>query len=271
MIREASRLDNPSLEVRIIIEKSCNLPIEAQIMNPFCTITDDMSKKAKSMLEMRLKSIPMAYITGEKEFYGHIFKVTKDVLIPRPDTEIIVEKTIEIAKQKARSSDVRILDLCTGSGAIGASVAYETGIQVCLSDISKEALEIAKYNYKAITGKEADARVGSLLEPWDKDRFDIIATNPPYLTDAWYEETDEDVKKEPSLALLGFGDDGLNTIREIINSAPSYLKNGGVLLIEADYRQIEICARLLSSKGFRDIEIAKDLNNKDRVVYGRRE
>ncbi len=132
------------------------------------------------------------------------------------------------------------------------------------------ALEIAKYNYQNIIGEEPNARLGSLFSPWKGNKFDIIATNPPYLTDLWYEETAIEVKKEPKLALIGFDEDGLGIIRKIIDFAPNYLNKDGYLLIEVDYRQIEICAKLLSSKGFNDIGILKDLSGKDRVVYGRR-
>ena len=268
LIKRASKLDNPSLEVRIIIEKACGLPLDKQIMNPSLDISQKKEKEAIEILDKRLSGYPMAYIIGEKEFYGHTFKVTPDVLIPRPDTEIIVQKAIEVAKEKG-SDNLKILDLCTGSGAIGTSIAYELDNDVFLSDISKEALDVAIYNYKNIRGKEPVAKVGSLFEPWDNHTFDIIATNPPYLTNTWYEETDMDVKKEPKLALIGFGDDGLNIIRRIIELSPRYLNKDGFLLIEGDYRQMEICAKLLSLKGFKDVGIIKDLANKDRVVYGR--
>ena len=152
LIKRASKLDNPSLEVRIIIEKACGLPLDKQIMNPSLDISPKMEKEAIEILDKRLSGYPMAYIIGEKEFYGHTFKVTPDVLIPRPDTEIIVQKAIEIAKEKG-SDNLKILDLCTGSGAIGTSIAYELDNDVFLSDISKEALDVAIYNYKNIIVK----------------------------------------------------------------------------------------------------------------------
>lgn len=273
LIARASKLDNPSLEVRILIEKACGLPLKEQILNPDLEIDKESIQKINAMLDKRLSGFPMAYIIGEKEFYGLTFKVTPDVLIPRPDTEIIVQKAIEIAKSKRKESnkDVSILDLCTGSGAIATAIGYETGEDVSISDISQKALDVAIYNYKNIIGRTPNAKLGSLFDCWGNATFDIIATNPPYLTDKWYLETSIEVKKEPELALLGHGEDGLDLIRAIINEAPKHLKKDGFLLIEGDYRQMQICAKLLSLKGFMDINILPDLSGKDRVVYGRKE
>ena len=141
---------------------------------------------------------------------------------------------------------------------------------MAFSDISKNALEIAKENYERITGRKGDGRLGSLFMPWSGMQFDIIASNPPYLTDKWYEETDKDVKAEPESAFIGGGADGLDLIREIVATAPSYLRNNGLLAMECDYRQIGICGSLLEKSGFRDIHSVRDLAGKERVIYGRR-
>ena len=164
----------------------------------------------------------------------------------------------------------RILDLCTGSGAIAASVAYALSIPVSFSDISDSALSIAKENYKTITGMDGDGRLGNLFEPWNGSSFDIIISNPPYLTDIWYEETDKDVKAEPVNAFIGGGEDGLGLIRAIIAFAPEYLSESGILALECDYRQMGICGSLLEKSRFTDIHIIKDLADKERVIYGRR-
>lgn len=267
MITDASKLENPALEVRLCIEKVLSMPIEKQILNSEMEIDKKAEDEMRALMERRLSGVPMAYILNEKEFYGHSFYVDENVLIPRPDTELLVEKTIEFAKKKDSPT---ILDLCTGSGAIAASVAYELNQDVFFSDISPKALEIAKRNYEEITKRKANCRLGSLLECWEDYSFDIIATNPPYLTRKWYEETDIDVKKEPKLALIDNAEDGLDIIRKIIDTAPMHLRENGYLLIEGDYRQMEKCAKLLSLKGFKDVTILKDLNDKDRVVYGRK-
>lgn len=255
-----------AVDARIIISLATGLDDIHQITESGKEITEEEKEKAFSILEKRLSGTPMAYITGEKEFYGHIFHVNEKTLIPRPDTETIVERALMAARD---IMNPEILDLCTGSGAIGASIAYELSSPVALSDISHDALEIASENYERICREKPDARCGSLFEPWENKRFDIIVTNPPYLTQKWYEETDEDVKAEPISALIGGGDDGLSLIREIIRESPSHLKKDGHLIIECDYRQIAICGNLLRTNGFESIGIDKDLAGKERVIYGR--
>ena len=254
-------------DARIIIHLSTGLDAIQQIVQYDKEVSPEEQAMAYSLLERRLSGTPMAYITGEKEFYGHAFMVTKDVLIPRPDTETLVETALELSK---RFGNPRILDLCTGSGAIAASISYALSQPVSMSDISPKALSVAEGNYLRITGRAPSSRLGSLLDPWKGSEFDIIATNPPYLTDIWYEETEIDVKAEPKLAFIGGGDDGLDIIRTIIADAPSVLAPDGFLTIECDYRQTGICGSLLESSGFSDIHTVKDLAGKERVVYGRR-
>ena len=256
-----------SLDARIIMRIATGLDDIHQITEADTDLSDSETAMARKLMERRLAGTPMAYITGEKEFYGLPFHVTEDVLIPRPDTETLVDVVLGYAR---RYADPRILDLCTGSGAIATAIACSLGSPVAMSDISGKALAIAACNYERNTGTRTDARLGSLFEPWAGERFDIIATNPPYLTQSWYEETDKDVKAEPSLALLGGDDDGLGIIRSIISLSPEYLNEGGVLAIECDYRQAESCARILRNEGFSEIAVAKDAAGKERVVHGTR-
>ena len=254
-------------DARIILHLATGLDEIHQITESSMKLDDETVRKAEKLLETRLSGVPMAYITGEKEFYGLPFHVSDSVLIPRPDTEILVDTAIELSRN---FSNPRILDLCTGSGAVGSAIAHELSLSVALSDISEKALSTAKENYLRNTGHEAYAREGNLFEPWTGSIFDIIVSNPPYLTESWYEETEKDVKAEPRLALVGGGDDGLDIIRKIILKAPSYLSEDGFLAIECDYRQTDICGKLLKMAGFSDIQIRKDLAGKERVVYGRR-
>lgn len=260
-----ARID--SLDVRIIMRIATGLDDIHQLTEADTSLSDSEVAMARELVERRLSGTPMAYITGEKEFYGLPFRVTKDVLIPRPDTETLVDIVLGYAR---RYENPRILDLCTGSGAIATTLAHSLGIPVAMSDISEKALAIASCNYERNIGAAPDARLGSLFEPWRGERFDIIATNPPYLTQSWYEETDKDVKAEPSLALLGGDEDGLGIIRSIISLSPDYLNEGGVLAIECDYRQTESCARILRNEGFSEIAVAKDAAGKERVVHGTR-
>lgn len=255
------------VDARMIIRLATGLDDIHQITESGMELSKKEEEEALRLMERRLKGTPMAYITGEKEFYGHSFKVSPSVLIPRPDTETLVEEALAASSLFPSPA---ILDLCTGSGAIASSIAYALKKPVAFSDISEEALAIAKENYRRITGEEPDARCGSLFAPWKGHLFDIIVSNPPYLTDSWYQETDKDVKAEPLLAFIGGGEDGLSLIRSIISSSPLFLNEGGFLMLECDYRQTGICGSLLEKSGFTDIRIVKDMAGKERVVYGRR-
>ena len=256
-----------AVDARLILRLATGLDDIHQITESCREVTDEEEKKAMELLRRRLSGEPMAYITGEKEFYGHAFSVSPAVLIPRPDTETLVDTVIKLSDLFSKP---RILDLCTGSGAVAASVAAALGTAVQMSDISEAALSVAKGNYRRITGMDAEARCGDLLAPWDGTVFSIIASNPPYLTDKWYEDTDKDIKAEPENAFIGGGEDGLELIRRIIRSAPEHLEEGGFLALECDYRQMGICGNLLEKGGFTDIHTVRDLADKERVIYGRR-
>lgn len=258
-------LPDPRLEVRVLLSY-LGISTVDQIAHGEMDVTPAVAEKARVLFQKRIQGTPMAYITGEKEFYGHTFHVDESVLIPRPDTETLVEKAVETYREKNYSG--KILDLCTGSGAVAASIAYTLKKNVCYSDISHEAIMTARRNYSAITGEEGEWREGDLFEPWEGEKFSLIATNPPYLTDTWYMETEESVKREPLSAFLGFGDDGLDIIKKIVSTSPQVLEKNGTLLIECDYRQVEALRTILEAHGFEDIRTAKDLGGRERVVYG---
>lgn len=259
-------LEDPYLEVRVLLT-SLGFSPSNQIAYSDKTIDDEITKEAFEDFRKRIDGTPMAYITHSKEFYGHDFYVDESVLIPRPDTETIVNKAIEIYKEKRYNG--RILDLCTGSGAIAASISSALGLPVSFSDISKEALLVAEKNYINITGrKDTDARQGSLFEPWKGEKFSLIATNPPYLTQEWFIKTERSVKREPHIALVSDNTDGLDIIKKIVSSSPQVLEKNGTLLIECDYRQIDTLSSLLKENGFSSIGIEKDMGGLERVVYG---
>ena len=211
------------------------------------------------LVERRLLGEPVAYITGIREFYGMPFRVTQDVLIPRPETELIVDLALERMPDRAS-----VLDLGTGSGAIAASIArLRKDIRVTALDKSRSALEIAREN-----GREA-ANIEYVLSDWFDAlagrRYALIVSNPTYI--AVNDEHLQHLSFEPALALAS-GSNGLDAIREIAASAPSHLESGGWLLIEHGYDQGEQCRALLSER-FSEVQTWRDLSGIERVSGGR--
>ena len=266
LIEIGEGLEDPMLEARVILSYLGFSPID-QITNKDIPVSPDIKNKALAMMEKRASGYPMAYITGTKEFWGMEFKVNENVLIPRPDTETLVETAITLYKENNMKRDV--MDLCTGSGAIATALSVELDRDIKMGDISPLAAEVAKENYERLTKRKADIRVGDLFEKWESSKFSLIVSNPPYLTEKWCEEVEEDVKKEPKLALFGYDDDGLGIIRRIIKESGKFLEKEGYIALECDYRQCSMLSLLLETEGYSSVNIKKDLAGKDRVVYGK--
>ena len=225
----------------------------------------DVEEKLKEALDKRLTHMPVQYITGYQNFMGLEFKVTKDVLIPRMDTETLVEEVLRLGL-----SNVRVLDLCTGSGCILLSILkYVYGSSGVGVDISDGALGVAKANSEAL-GIDATFIKSDMFENIPKDeRFDIVVSNPPYIRSDVIGTLMSEVRDyEPLLALDG-SEDGLKFYRIIADRAPEYLNNGGMLFLEIGYDQGAEVSALLSAAGFMDVEVIKDLSGLDRVVSGR--
>ncbi len=227
--------------------------------------------KLEELLQNRSQKIPLQYLLGETEFMSLRFKVSPAVLIPRQDTEVLVEKCIELIADNTSASEIKVLDMCTGSGCIAVSIAYycpETRVTAC--DVSRAALEIAKSNSELAGVKnELDFRCGDLFEALDsEERFDLIASNPPYIETATVEQLQTEVREhEPYIALDG-GADGLDFYRRIVEAAPRFLKAGGYLALEIGYNQGESVSRLMEDR-YDGVTVLKDLGGNDRVVYGR--
>ena len=188
LIEIGKNLEDPMLEARVLLSFLGFSPLK-QITDKNEEVSQKTADEATSMMEKRASGYPMAYITGVKEFWGMEFKVNDNVLIPRPDTETLVEVAVDLYIENNLQG--KILDLCTGSGAVATSIAKELGKDVRLSDISPSAAETAKENYERLIGRTADIRVGDLFEKWEGCEFSLIVSNPPYLTDTWCNEVDE--------------------------------------------------------------------------------
>ena len=219
----------------------------------------------------RRQGEPVAYIIGRKEFWSAVFEVDRRVLIPRPETEILVEECLKVL-DAADSGDPRILDLGTGSGAIGVTLAAERkNARVVATDISPEALAVARQNARRCKVETRMAFLaGNLFAPLS-GKFDMIASNPPYISEAEYQDLPADVKRyEPSLALRA-GPDGMDFHRAIIMQSHGYLKSGGWLMLEIGSGQKERIEALLHQAGiFDEIRFRRDYAGWNRVAAGRK-
>lgn len=220
----------------------------------------------RDSIEKRKNGKPIAYITGMKEFMGMDFRVSESVLIPRADTEILVEKAIQILKDR---KEAKVLDLCCGSGAIGLSIAKFTGgAHVVLADISHEAIDVSRENAIMLgLNDRVDYVVSDLFEDVN-GTFDLIASNPPYISGKDMEHLPKDVADyEPHGALYG-GEDGLDFYRKITKDAITRLKSGGVLIFEIGYDQGDEVMDIMKRNGYSGIQLILDLSGRPRVVFG---
>ena len=225
-------------------------------------VPNETAQRYYDLIAKRADRIPLQHITGEQEFMGYRFKVTKDVLVPRMDTELLVQ---EAAKRAILGA--KILDLCTGSGIIGIALKKMCfGAEVTMTDYSDEALAVAKENAEA---NKAEVRIikSDMFSGLDsKERFTMIVSNPPYIATGELSGLEPEVRDhDPGMALDG-GTDGLDFYRIIAAEAPKFLMPGGNILLEIGYDQGESVPGLLGEAGFRDITVLKDLAGNDRVV-----
>lgn len=221
-------------------------------------------------IKMLINKTPIQYIINNQEFMKLNFYVDENVLIPQPDTEILVEEVISLSEEKG---NLEILDLCTGSGCIGISLAkYIEKSRVTAIDISNKAIQIAKLNAeKNLVHKNIKFIESDMFKNIEEQyKFDFIVSNPPYIETKVIEELSEEVRKEPRIALDG-GEDGLNFYKEIANNAYKYLKKDGYLCLEIGYDQKENVIELLYKIGeYKEIYSKKDLSGNDRIIVAKR-
>ena len=258
----------PRLDVETLLQRVLGVDRLYILLNLDRVLSNDEEQLFNKFIEERLNNRPIAYIVGNREFMGLDFYVQEGVLIPRPDTEILVEEVIELAKDKGK---VNILDIGTGSGAITVSLAkYLENAKVTSVDISDIALEIGKRNaMENNVVDRIDFIKSDLFSALDKNvKFDIIVSNPPYIKREVIETLDKQVKDfEPYNALEG-GIDGLDFYRAITTQAKDFLKEGGILAYEVGHDQSEDVSKLMEIDGYTNIYTRKDLQQIDRVVIG---
>ena len=264
-IDNLKNIDDKSLKVRLILSHFMNVEKNYLITHDDEELSEEIEEKYKLGIEKLSKDVPLQYITNTQEFYGMKFKVNENVLIPRYDTEILIEETLKLAKDKDK-----ILDMCTGSGIIAITLAKNVEkANVFACDISLEALKVAKENNE-LHNTNVKFINSNLFENIEEKNFDIIVSNPPYIPEKEMQELENQVKKEPELALYG-GVDGLDFYKKITENAKEYLKKEGLLIFEIGYKQKEDVSKILIENKFKNIKCVKDLQGLDRVIIGEKE
>jgi len=222
-----------------------------------------------NLVRQRGARVPLAYVLKTREFMGLNFYVDPNVLIPRPETELLVEKALMQIQTEFHGNTVRILDLGTGSGAIAVALAVHCPSAVIIAtDISEQALAVARYNARQ-HGVSVDFRQGNLFEPVKGQKFDLIISNPPYVSTEEYLHCSPEVKQEPLLALLG-GEDGLDFYRHIAAESDEYLASEGMIILEIGNLQGLKVTKLFADRGYRT-EVFPDYAGWDRIVLARKE
>lgn len=258
-------------DVFLLLEKAAGITRARFLMDPLLELDPEADALFQAYLSRRAAHEPCQYILGQTEFYGLPLMVNEHVLIPRQDTELLIAEALKILNLQDTASK-RVLDLCTGSGAIAIAIAAMCPVcKVTAIDISEQALLVAEKNAEMNGVRTISFVRSDLFSELDPDvRFDLIVSNPPYISDCEYEELMPEVKDhEPSLALKA-GIDGLDCYRRLIAQAPGYLNPEGVLMVEIGYRQADAVTKLFQKAGFTDIRVMKDLAGLDRVVFGRK-
>ena len=269
--RETS--DSPSADAAILICHCLGITRTQLVLSPNEEIPQDKLEELMRIKAARENGEPVAYLTGERGFYECVFSVSPDTLIPRADTETLVEEAVaDIAETFEDQPEIRILDFCCGTGCIGISVAKVLSevfekVHLVLSDVSEKAMAVCRKNAEALIEEdniEVTFNTGNLFEGLD-GVFDAVLSNPPYIATSVIPTLEKQVQFEPVLALDG-GADGLDFVRNIAASAKAHLVPGGILQMEIGYDQGKEARDILRKEGYRKISVIKDLEDCDRVV-----
>lgn len=259
-----SRIDR--FDARVLLSAVLHCPKEKFISHPEMEVSPELMGRFLSDVDHVAEGFPVPYITGVQSFWSHDFKVTPDVLIPRPDTELLIEKALKVIEFRTHPA---ILEMGTGSGCIAVTIGIERrDAVITATDFSEPALLVAKENAATLGAENITFARGSWYEAVDANadaKYDLIVSNPPYI-----EPDDEHLpalRYEPITALTD-GHDGLADLRSIINGAPAYLVAGGVLAVEHGYNQGEAVREIFSAAGFSAPETLKDYGGNDRLTWG---
>ena len=263
-ILQKNKIANPQLDSEILLSSSIKRDKKHIILNPKELLNSEQLDKFKNLIERRKKGEPIAYLINKKEFWKNEFYVNKDVLIPRPDTELIVEQVLKIY---SKDDQLQVLDIGTGSGCILLSILkerpnfYGTGI-----DISKKSINVSKFNAKQLNLINRVKFFNSSVDNFKIGKYDLVVSNPPYieLLNLKYLEKDV-VNFEPKLALSG-GLDGFSKIRKVINKVRTLIKKNGKFILEIGFNQKNKVKKILKKEGFYVNKAIKDYGNNDRCI-----
>ena len=262
---------NSVLEATLLLGKLLNVDKTYVYTHGKEEVPEDIVDRFMKLIEKRANGYPIQYIMKEKEFMGLDFYIEEGVLIPRPDTEILVEYIIKYIEEKYKDRPVEVVDLGTGSGAIGISIAYYRKNAMVYGvdsmDIPLKVAHINKDKYKLDNVKIIRS---DLFQNMNKEqKFDIIASNPPYIPKGDLESLQAEVKDYEPMTALDGGEDGFDFYRRIIPDSKKHLKDQGLLIFEIGYDQGPKLQKMMEEEGFKNIKILKDLQGLDRVVLGR--
>lgn len=258
------KIEDAILKARMLLEHVLQIPKGCLSLHLEDEVPVESEHKFWQKIQTLIQGVPLQYITNQQCFYGLDFYVDSNVLIPQPDTEILVEEVIHFVQ--INNQKMRILDMCTGSGTIAIAIAKHTNCEMIAVDISEKALEIAHKN--AIQNNVEIEILQSDLFEKVMGKFDLIVSNPPYIETETIKTLPQEVKNEPIIALDG-GKDGLDFYRILVDKARSYLQDDGILAVEIGFNQKEQVMQLFEKSGFCDVYGKKDLANHDRIVVGK--
>ena len=263
-ILQKNKISNPQLDSEILLSNSIKRDKKHIILNPKEVLNSEQLRKFKNLIERRKKGEPIAYLINKKEFWKDEFFVNKDVLIPRPDSELIIEQVLKIY---SKDDQLQILDIGTGSGCILLSILkersnfYGTGI-----DISKKSINVSKFNAKQLNLTNRVKFFHSSVDNFNNGKYDIIVSNPPYIEQLSLKYLEKDVVNfEPKLALSG-GFDGFSKIRKVINKANCLIKKNGKFILEIGFNQKNKVKEILKQEGFYINKAVRDYGNNDRCI-----
>ena len=269
------KINEPDEKASKLLQYILNQTREEFIINSFEEVSKNYEEDYLKELEKIINGMPLQYITHKQEFMGLNFYVDENVLIPQPDTEILVEEAINLIHSFEKLDNVQVLDLCTGSGAIAVSIIkYVPNVKVFASDISKKALEVANKNVINNKVKNVELLESDMFENLKNYKFDFIVSNPPYIESNTIKNLSKEVQNEPEIALDG-GQDGLKFYRIILKEAYKYLNKNGYLLLEIGYDQgekiLKLCKEYSCNLNLITKKPIKDFGGNNRVIILQKE